>query len=82
VCTAKRLAYLERSGPNLEPGTMRVYVTNGPRNGWNIGRTVGTCPGSRRRWVLGSAHAFFYVVYEQEALVCLTNREIVDASRR
>ena len=36
--------------PNLEPGTMRVYVTNGPRNGFNIGGKVGPCPGSPRRW--------------------------------
>jgi len=49
---------LGRSGPNLEPGTMRVYVTNGPRNGLNIGRKVGPCPGSRRRWVLGSVRVF------------------------
>jgi len=49
---------LGRSGPNLEPGTMRVYVTNGPRNGLNIGRKVSLCPGSWRRWVLGSVHAF------------------------
>jgi len=49
---------LGRLGPiNLEPGTMRVYVTNGPRNGLNIGGKVGPCPGSRRRWVLGSVHA-------------------------
>jgi len=52
-----------RSGLNLEPGTMRVYVTNGPRNGLNIGRKVGLCPGSRRRWVLGSVHAFSQAVY-------------------
>jgi len=48
---------LERSGPNLEPRTMRVYVTNGRRNGLSIGRKVGLCPGSWRRWVLGSVHA-------------------------
>jgi len=48
---------VERSGPNLEPGKMRVCVRNGPRNGLNIGRRVGSCPGSRRRWVLGSVHA-------------------------
>jgi len=47
-----------RSGPNLEPGTIRVYVTNGPRNGLHIGRKVGPCPGSRRRWVLGCVRAF------------------------
>jgi len=30
-----------RSGPNLEPGTMRVYVTDGPRNaGTLVGRSV------------------------------------------
>ena len=52
-----RLKRVERSVPNLEPGTMRVYVTNGQRNGLNIGRKVGPCPGSRRRWVLGSGHA-------------------------
>jgi len=33
-----------RSGPNLEPGTVPVYVTNGPRNGLNIGRKVGPLP--------------------------------------
>jgi len=44
---------LGRSGPNLEPGTMRVYATNGPRNGLNIGRKVRLCPGSRGRWVFG-----------------------------
>ena len=48
-----------RSGPNLEPGTMRVYVTNGPPNGLNIDRMVGPCPGSRRWWVLGSVCASF-----------------------
>jgi len=37
---------LGRSGPNLEPGTMRVYVTSGPRNGLHIGRKVGPCPGT------------------------------------
>jgi len=42
-----------RSDPNLEHGTMRVCVTNGPRNGLNIGRRVGLRPGSRRRWVFG-----------------------------
>jgi len=47
-----------RSGPILEPGTMRVYVSNGPRNGLHIDRKVGPCPGSRRRWVLSSVHAF------------------------
>jgi len=31
---------LGSSGPNLEPGTMRVYVTNGPRDRLNIGRRV------------------------------------------
>jgi len=49
---------LGRSGPNLELGKMRVYVTNGPRSGLHIGRQVGPCPGSRRRWVLVSARAF------------------------
>jgi len=33
-----------RLGPNLEPGTMRVYATNGPRNGLNIGGKVGPRP--------------------------------------
>jgi len=42
---------------------MRVYVTNCPRNGLNIGRKVGLCPGSRRRWVLGSVHAFSQAIY-------------------
>ena len=28
-------------GPNLKPGTVRVYVINGTRNGLNIGRKVG-----------------------------------------
>ena len=32
---------------------MRMYVTNGPRNGLDSVRKVGSCPGSRRRWVLG-----------------------------
>jgi len=43
-----------RSGPNLEPGTMRVYVTNGPRNGFNIGGNVGPCPatGDGGCWVV------------------------------
>jgi len=50
--------YLGRSGPNLKPGTMRVYVTSGWQNGLNIDRKVGLCPGSRRRWALGSVHAF------------------------
>ena len=52
-----------RSGPNLEHETMRVYLTNGPRNGLNIGRKVGPYPGSRRRWVLDSAYAFSQAVY-------------------
>jgi len=42
-----------RAGPDLEPGTVRGYVTNGPRNGLNIGGKVGSSPGGRRRWVLG-----------------------------
>jgi len=37
---------------------MRAYVTNGPRNGLHIDRKVGPCPGSRRRWVLGSVDGF------------------------
>jgi len=41
-------------GPNLEPGTVRVYVIHGSQNGLNIGRTVGPCTITRRRWVLGS----------------------------
>jgi len=45
---------------------MRVYVTNGPRNGLNIGRKVGPCPGNRRRWVLGS-------VYASSEAVCAAN---------
>jgi len=49
---------LGSSGPNLEPGTMRVYETNGPRNGLNIDRKVNPYPGSRRRCVLGSVHTF------------------------
>jgi len=48
---------LGRSGPNLEPGTLRVHFTNGPRNGLNIDRKVGPCTGSRRRWVLTSVRA-------------------------
>jgi len=54
---------LGRSGPNLEPGTMRVYAFNVPRNGLNIGRKVGPCPESRRRWVLGSVHASSQAVH-------------------
>jgi len=57
------LLRLGRSGPNLEPGTMHIHVTNGPRNGLNIGRKVGPCPGIRRRWVLGSVHAFSQAVH-------------------
>ena len=49
--------HLGRAGPNLEPGPMRVYVTNGLRNSLGIGRKVGPCPGSRRQWVLGSVRA-------------------------
>jgi len=55
--THKDTRETERSGPNLEPGTMRVYVANSSRNGLNIGRKVGPCPGTRRRWVLGSVQA-------------------------
>jgi len=29
---------LGRLGPNLEHGTMRVYVTSGPQNGLDIGK--------------------------------------------
>jgi len=42
---------------------MRVYVTNGPRNGLILGRKVYPCPGSRRRWVLGRVHASSQVVH-------------------
>ena len=36
--------------PNLQPGTMRVYITNGgPQNGSNIGMKFGPCPGSQGR---------------------------------
>jgi len=45
---------------------MRVYVTNGPRNGFNIGGKVGPAleaGDSRRRWVLGSVHSFSQAVY-------------------
>jgi len=54
---------LGRSGPNLEPWTMRVYVINGPRNGLHIGRKVGPCPGGRRRWVIGSGRAVTQAVH-------------------
>jgi len=54
-----------RSGPNLEPGTMRVCVTNGPRNGLNIGKRVGPCPESWRRWVLGSVRAVSQAAYAE-----------------
>jgi len=57
VNPSKKDSGLARWGLNLEPETMRVDVTNGRRNGLNIGRKVGPCPGSRRRWVLGSVHA-------------------------
>jgi len=50
-------------GHNLEPGTMHVYVANGPRNGLNIGRKVGPCPESRRRWVFGSVHTLSQAVH-------------------
>ena len=56
-----------RSGPNLEPKMMRVYVTHGPRSGLDIGRKVGPCLGSRRRWMLGSVHAFFQAVHAANA---------------
>jgi len=63
-CGSKREAGLVgRSGPNLEPGTMRVYVSNGRRNGLEIGWKVGLYPGGRKRWVLGSIHAFFQAVH-------------------
>jgi len=42
---------------------MRVYVTNGPQNGLHIGRKVGPCPGSQRRYVLGSVYASSQAVY-------------------
>jgi len=35
-----------RSGPNLEPGTVGVYVNNGSQNGLTIRRKVGPCPGT------------------------------------
>jgi len=44
-----RIYDLGRSGPNLQPGTLRVYVINGSRNGLNIGRKAGPCLGTRRR---------------------------------
>jgi len=53
---------LGRSDPNLEPGAVRVYVVNGPRNGLNIGRKVSPCPGSRR-WVLGGVQASSQAVH-------------------
>jgi len=42
---------------------MRVNVTNGRRDGLNIGRKVGPCPGSRQRWVLGSFYAVLQAVH-------------------
>jgi len=56
---------LGRSCPNLEPGTTRVYENNGPRNGLDSGRKVGPCPGSRRRWALGSARAFSQAIHAE-----------------
>jgi len=41
---------------------MRVYVTNGPRNGLNMYRNVDPCPGIRIWWVLGSVHATYQAV--------------------
>jgi len=35
-----------RSGPNLEPGTLVVYVIHSSQNGWTIGGKVGPCPGT------------------------------------
>ena len=58
---------LGRSGPNLEPGTMRDYVKNGPRNGLDSAGRVGPCPGSRRRWVLGSVHALSQAAHAANA---------------
>jgi len=43
--------WLGRPGPNLEPGTVRVDVINGSRDGLTIGRKVGLNPRARRRWV-------------------------------
>ena len=62
---AAQTPYLRRPGPKLEPGTVVVYVINASRNGLNIGRKVGPCPGSRRWWVLGSAHACFKLFMTQ-----------------
>jgi len=39
-----------RSGPNLEPGMMRVYVTDGSQNGLTISSKVGPCPGTGEGW--------------------------------
>jgi len=44
---------------------MRVHVTNGARNGLNIGRKVGPCPGGRGRWVLGRGCAFSQALYAE-----------------
>jgi len=46
---------------------MRVHVTNGPRNGLNIGRKFGPCSGDRRQWVLGSVHAFSQAVHATDS---------------
>jgi len=37
---------LGRLGPNLEPGTVVVYVINGSQNGLTISREVGPCTGT------------------------------------
>ena len=39
-------ATIESSGPNLEPGAVRVCVIYASRNGFNIGRKVSPCPGT------------------------------------
>ena len=51
VQATPRLIQLGRSGPNLEPRSVRAYVINGARNGLHIDGKVGPCPRTRRRWV-------------------------------
>ena len=45
------LPQLRRSGPNLEPRTVRVTSLTVREHDFNIGRKVGPCPGTRGRWV-------------------------------
>jgi len=40
------LSWVESVGPDLEPGTVRVYIINGAQNGLTIVKKNGPCPGT------------------------------------